>query len=102
MELTEIDLGAKLCMQIESKALVKLNEAGFRLRNGPYMRKFLDGYFPMRVTLEIKYPELLISLKDYRPLPGESGTTIVDPGLIHWDGWFQGRLFTEFDFKLKM
>ena len=100
VELTEIGPGAIFCLLAESKALIKLNGEGYRLRNGPYMRRFLDGYYPMRVSLEIKYPESLISLKDYKPLPGESGSIILNPGFIHWDSWFQGRLFTDFDFIL--
>lgn len=98
VELTEIGTGAILCLLAESKALVILSEDGYRLRNGPYMRRFLDGYYPMRVTLEIKYPESLISLKDYEPQPGESGSIVLTPGFIRWDAWFQGRLFTEFNF----
>lgn len=101
VELTEISSSATLCLQIESKALIRLNEGEYRLRNGPFMRRFLDGYFPMRVTLLIKYSDSLLSISKYRPLPGESGSTIIKPGSIKWDGWFQGRLITEFDFKLK-
>lgn len=44
VELTEISSDAKLCLQVESKALIRLNEEEYLLRNGLFLRQLLDGY----------------------------------------------------------
>jgi hypothetical protein len=62
------------------------------------MRRFLDGYYPMRVTLEIHYPAEALELRALRPMPAKAGGLQRQPGTIRWDGWFKGRLYTEFDF----
>jgi hypothetical protein len=89
---------ASLCLQAESRALSLLPNRHYRLKNGPYMRRFLDGYYPMRLTLEIHYPAEALELNSLRPLPGKAGSLRRHPGVIRWDGWFEGRLYTEFDF----
>ena len=99
VQLQGIDKHARLCLQAESRALNMQDNGSYRLRNGPYMRRFLDGYYPMRVSLEIHYPPTLIEPKDFRPLPGKAGSLERSAGRIAWDSWFEGRLFTEFDFQ---
>jgi hypothetical protein len=98
VELTGIGHGASLCLSAESRALILLDDGRYRLRNGPYMRRFLDGYYPMHVTLEIEYPPGLLEPAGFRPQPGAAGRMEQSPGLLHWESWFKGTLFTEFDF----
>ncbi|MEN8167738.1 MAG: hypothetical protein ABFR65_09725 [Pseudomonadota bacterium] len=100
VQLSGIDREARLCLSAESRALVSLGEGRYRLRNGPFMRRFLDGYYPMRVTQEISYPVNLLKLRDFRPLPGRAGAVRQTAGRILWDAWLKGRLYTEFDFQL--
>lgn len=101
VQLSGIDREARLCLSAESRALTHLGKGHYRLRNGPYMRRFLDGYYPMRVSLEIIYPPQQLELIDFRPAPGGSGKTLQKPDRILWDSWSKGQLFTEFDFHLK-
>ena len=101
VQLSGVSRGARICIQAESRALVILGEGRYRLKNGPYMRRFLDGYYPMRVSMEILYPEGLLEPVDYRPNPGNSGHVQTKSNPILWQGWFEGRLFTEFDFAAK-
>lgn len=99
VQLTGIGRGARLCLQAESRALTRLGSDRFRLRNGPYMRRFLDGYYPMHVTLEITYPADALKLQDLRPIPGRAGNVQRTDGQVIWDSWFKGKLYTEFDFQ---
>lgn len=97
VQLREISPGGRVCIAAESRALEALGEECFRLTNGPYMRRFLDGYYPMRVSLDIGYPGRL-RLTDYAPKPGlevEQASGRVSTSL-----WFEGRLHTRFDFCL--
>jgi hypothetical protein len=99
VQLKGIEPDARICLQAQSRALTRLPDHGYRLSNGPFMRRFLDGYYPMRVSLDVHYPASLIKLRSVRPLPGKAGALTKSPGRILWDAWFNGRLFTEFEFQ---
>lgn len=100
VELEQIQARARICISAESKALHRQND-GFELRNGPFMRKFLDGYYPMQVSLDIDYPEALLKLDSFSPSPEPGGQIRLKPGSIKWNAYIEGRLFTRFVFKPK-
>lgn len=98
VQLEDVGQGASLCVAAESRALEPLPGGGYRLRNGPYMRRFLDGFYPMRVSLDIRYPTDRMRLIRFDP-PAKPGYRVeAEPGRIRADGWFEGMLFTRFDF----
>ncbi|MDX1336131.1 MAG: hypothetical protein R3312_10125, partial [Gammaproteobacteria bacterium] len=73
-------------------------EGGFTLYNGPYMRQFLDGYYPMKVTLTIAYPDQLLNFRSASPeaqpgfdIKNKTGTLVVQ-------ALFEGRLTTQLSF----
>ncbi|MEW8027320.1 MAG: hypothetical protein AB2792_13645 [Candidatus Thiodiazotropha sp.] len=99
IELRDIGHGASLCLRAESQSLHRSGRSGYQLRNGPYMRRFLDGYYPMLLTLQVDYPAELIRFTAMRPLPVDSGHARLGDGRVYWNGWFQGKLFTEIDFQ---
>lgn len=98
IELKDVRHGASICLRAETPSLHPLDQGGYRLRNGPYMRRFLDGYYPMQLTLEVEYPAERMRFTAMRPLPADTGHAWLHAGRLRWDGWFQGRLFTEIDF----
>jgi len=57
VQLRDIGHGARLCIEAETLALQAQGEGLYTLSNGPYMRRFLDGYYPMHVTMDVDYPE---------------------------------------------
>ena len=57
VQLLNIEPGARLCLSALTRALRNTGNGYFNLSSGPYMRKFLDGYYPMRVSLDIDYPD---------------------------------------------
>lgn len=92
VQLANIEPGARLCLSAETRALRPAGNGYFNLHNGPYMRRFLDGYYPMRVTLDIDYPADLLRLLDVAP-PEQRGLRIDgDPGRIRMDALFEGEL----------
>jgi hypothetical protein len=101
VELRDIQPNAKLCLKAESRALHRQEDGSFILRNGPYMRRFLDGYYPMRLTVTIDYPQKLLKLKSVSPDSPQRLKHQAKQGKIQWDAWFQGRLFTEFEFVMQ-
>ncbi len=101
VQLQDVSEGARLCLQAESRALRQFPDGALLLHNGPYMRRFLDGYYPMRVSLEIRYPADLLRLEGREPVTQDGFRLRERPGLIEVDSWFEGRLFTRFIFCRK-
>ncbi len=64
----------------------------FSLFSGPYLRKFLDGYYPMRVTLDVDYPAGALQLIDVSPAQQPGLNFDERPGNIRLDTLFEGEL----------
>jgi hypothetical protein len=95
--LKEVGRQATVCVKAETRALTPRGD-GYVLRSGPFMRRFLDGYYPMHVTLDIRYPGAL-ELKDLYPPPGPGIRHTQYPGRLVLDLWFEGILETRFRFR---
>jgi len=94
VQLQAVEPGARLCLSLQTRALHKVGPGRFNLVNGPYMRKFLDGYYPMRVTLEVDYPVGTLSLVDVNPAPQPGLSLFEQPGNIRLEAVFEGELRT--------
>lgn len=98
VQLEDVSLGAELCLNAESQVLSHNEDGSYSLRNGPYMRRFLDGYYPMRVTVEVRYPCGRLELAGSSP-DRQQGFTVTETACgVYLDAWFQGRLMTELRF----
>lgn len=95
VQLKDVEPGARLCVSAESRALLRNEDGSFSVRNGPFMRRFLDGYYPMHVTMDIHYPcdRLRVAAVTPEAQPGFVVTT--RPCQVSVDTWFEGRLHTE-------
>ncbi len=101
VELRDVRKGAKICLLAETRALERQDDGHYTLRFGPYMRKFLDGYYPMRVVNEIVFPGHPLVLLTQSP-PAASGFKVDnDQGRLSYDVWFEGRLEVALDFTLR-
>lgn len=90
---------AQLCVEAESKSLVRNDAGRFILRNGPFMRKYLDGYFPLHLVVEVVYRSSGLKLVSKYP-DRQPGVNIQNrPGKLVIDTWFEGKLFTELVFE---
>ncbi|MET0106660.1 MAG: alpha/beta hydrolase [Sedimenticola sp.] len=96
--LEEIGSGAKLCLNAETRALHRLPDGSLELRNGPYMRRFLDGYYPMFISLTVTYPEQF-SIQAIAPTPRAGFSITKKTGQVKLSGWFEGKLFTRIHFQ---
>ncbi|MCG7985160.1 MAG: hypothetical protein JAY90_20730 [Candidatus Thiodiazotropha lotti] len=100
LDLSDVKRSAEICLSAQSRALHNLGEGLYQLRNGPYMRRFLDGYYPMQLSLEVRYPAERIELSGQQPLPEGGVDQESMNGLFKWSGWFTGKLSTQLDFML--
>ena len=98
VQLADVERGARLCLSAQTRAL-RLEDGRIRLVNGPYMRRFLDGYYPMRVTLEVAYPAAMLRVTAVEPAP-QAGLAVEEtPGVVRIDALFEGELRTEIAFE---
>ncbi len=92
VQLRNVEPGARLCLSAQTRALRNTGNGYFSLFSGPYMRKFLDGYYPMRVTLEVDYPAESLQLIDVSPAPQAGLSFDERPGNIRLETLFEGEL----------
>lgn len=100
VQLENVGPDACLCVQADTRALSGREGDSYFLRNGPYMRRFLDGYYPMKVSLTVRLetPRLRFAGITPPPQPGLSvtgGSQGVDVEAL-----FEGQLRTEIRFDL--
>lgn len=98
VELRDVAHDASVCMEFNSEILHFDDDTHVRMRTGPYMRRFLDGYYPMNVRLDVDYPcdALRFSHANYPLQPGY--TIEVQPCKVSLDTWFRGKLVSELFF----
>ena len=100
VELQGVKPNARLCLKAESRALHQTGPEEYELRNGPYMRRFLDGYYPMRIYLNVKLPESY-TVQETFPQQQLGFSITQTTRQITLDGWFKGKLFTRIRFSKK-
>jgi hypothetical protein len=98
IQLEDVSDTAGLCIHAESRVVHPLSAGRFVVRNGPFMRRFLDGYYPMHVTLEIRLPPGDWTLEQSLPAAQPGFAVTRRPDGIEADAWFEGKLVTEFYF----
>jgi hypothetical protein len=92
---------AQLCIQANTRSLKQLANGTYSLRNGPFMRRFLDGYFPLHVSMELHYAQTNLELTGFSPVNQQGFSVTQGKGEIKVDTVFEGRLHTEFHFRSK-
>jgi hypothetical protein len=100
VQLENVGPNALLCIQADTRALSPRTGNSYFLRNGPYLRRFLDGYYPMRVTLavHIATPRLRFISVTPPPQPGFQVNTPTHG--VDIEALFEGRLNTEIRFDI--
>ena len=99
IELENVLPDAQLCIAAEVKIFNRLSDNTFSLVNGPYHRKFLDGYFPYHISLSIHYPESKLKIIGTSPAPQSGFQVKSDENKIMFDSVFAGKLTIEAIFE---
>ncbi len=95
MQLTDIGADSSLCLDADSRALRATGDGGYQVNNGPFMRRFLDGYYPMRVSEKILLADSGLRFAGIKPARQPGFEVEFDAESISFDAWFEGRLLTE-------
>lgn len=97
VQMTDLQRSNRLCVEAQIRILYP-EDGHYKLVNGPYHRRFLDGYYPYHVTLQIHYPPQLLALDSIQP-GAQPGLAIQSQsGKLTIEAWFEGRLMTEVRF----
>lgn len=99
VQLENVTRHASLCIKADVRVFYRNEDGSFSLRNGPYYRKFLDGYYPYNVTMEINYPGQLLSFIESQPKSQQGFEVKQLANQIRINAWFDGALRTEMRFK---
>ena len=97
VQLRGIGDASQICLRAETRALHSDGVDVFELHNGPFMRRFLDGYYPLRLSMRIDYPASL-RLADHVPEIQPGFAVSQAPGRVDVEAVFEGRLHTRFRF----
>ena len=99
VQLKQVGPNAKVCVALESRVLYPQPDGTFHISNGPFMRKFLDGYYPMHVSMEVIVKSKKLRFYDITPGSQEGFKVSIKPKQVLFDAWFEGRLNTLIRFK---
>jgi hypothetical protein len=95
VQMRDIEAESKICISADRRALSYEN-GRYYLRLGPFVRRFLDGYYPMHVRVEVCYPNSLrlVSSSPVNALQSARNDTMY----ADIDVWVVGRLNIELVF----
>ena len=92
VQMEQVQEGAEVCIQAEVQVLKPDGEGTWTLQSGPFHRRFLDGYYPVRLDYRIHWPADRLQLVSVRPEMQEGFLVHVQPGELTIDTLFEGML----------
>ncbi|MBU3586106.1 hypothetical protein [Polynucleobacter sp. AM-26B4] len=97
--LTDVERGASICIDLESRALDKLSQDQYMLNAGPLMRRYFDGYLPMSAVLRVDWPKNMLTLEKTFPV-AQDGVKIAQ-GIdgVQLDMIFAGKMTAQIHLK---
>ncbi len=98
VQLEEVSANAELCVSAEILVL-RRRGAEYEISHGPYHRRFLDGYYPYHVSLDVYFPADLLAFASVTPVPQPHFVVKQRPGHVNIDSWFEGLLTIQLRFR---
>lgn len=99
VQMERVEPNALICIRAETRALISEGQGQYSLANGPYMRRFLDGYYPMRVSMSVTLETGKLAFTDITPAP-QPGFRFSNDGVrLGYDALFEGVLHTVIRFS---
>ena len=99
VQLDGVREGAEICLKAEARNLEQAGETTFVLRNGPFMRRLFDSYFPLHVTLTVHFPPEAVTFRAMEPSPRPGLELQQETGKVSIEAWFSGALRTRLRFQ---
>lgn len=98
IQMVGAERGAQVCISAQTRTLKHNADGSYTLKNGPFHRRFLDGYFPLHVSVEVSYPADRIRFHGIHPAPQEGFSVDANGGTVAVDALFSGNLVIRMKF----
>ncbi len=92
VQMEQVQEGAEVCIEAEVQLLKPDGEGAWTLQSGPFHRRFLDGYYPVRLEYRIHWPADRLQLESVHPEVQEGFSVHAQPGELTIDTLFEGML----------
>ena len=99
IQMTDVQKGGEVCIEAEVQVLNKTAAGQYRLTSGPFHRRFLDGYYPLRLDYRIHWPADMLQLGSVLPEMQEGFSVREQAGELTIDTLFEGMLTIEVRFS---
>jgi hypothetical protein len=97
--LTDVERGASICIDLQSKALDQVGAGQYRLNAGPLMRRYLDGYLPMAAKIRVDWPSNMLTVEKTAPSEKEGIQVVQGNDGVQLDMIFAGKMTAQIDLK---
>jgi hypothetical protein len=97
--LTDVERGASICIDLQSKALDQVGSGQYRLNAGPLMRRYLDGYLPMAAKIRVDWPTNMLTVEKTNPAEKEGIQVVQGNDGVQLEMIFAGKMTAQIDLK---
>ena len=97
--LTDVERGASICIDLESRALDKVSQGRYTLNAGPLMRRYFDGYLPMSAVLRVDWPKNMLALEKTFPVAQDGVQVAQGIDGVQLDMIFAGKMTAQIHLK---
>ncbi len=97
--LTDVERGASICIDLQSKALDQVGPGQYRLNAGPLMRRYFDGYLPMAAKIRVDWPTNMLTVEKTAPSEREGIQVIQGNDGVQLNMIFAGKMTAQIDLK---
>jgi hypothetical protein len=97
--LTDVERGASICIDLQSKALDQVGTGQYRLNAGPLMRRYLDGYLPMAAKIRVDWPTNMLTVEKTAPSEKEGIQVVQGNDGVQLNMIFAGKMTAQIDLK---
>jgi hypothetical protein len=97
--LTDVERGASICIDLQSKALDQMGAGQYRLNAGPLMRRYLDGYLPMAAKIRVDWPTNMLTVEKTAPSEKEGIQVVQGNDGVQLNMIFAGKMTAQIDLK---
>ncbi len=97
--LTDVERGASICIDLESRALDKVSQEQYMLNAGPLMRRYFDSYLPMSAVLRVDWPKNMLTLEKTFPVAQDGVQVAQGIDGVQLDMIFAGKMTAQIHLK---
>lgn len=99
VQMEQVEEGGEVCIEAEVQVLKPDGEGTYMLQSGPFHRRFLDGYYPVRLDYSIHWPADRLQLESVYPERQEGFLVSKKAGELAINTLFEGKLTIKLRFS---